>query len=262
MNDQYNMNHPETPDDIINDNNTTYPNPYGTYGNSQQTSYTSSPNDYYGQNNQGYQQNGYYGQNAQGYQQNGYYGQNPQGYQQNGYYEQNPQGYQQNGYYGQNPQGYQQYGYYGQNMVQGTVKNLYNGILMILYPISFIISVIMVQQTFKMMDFESLMTGNYLAITSTGWYSTLSGISSLLSLAMTLFFILDIAQIYKSRYNIVGLILFAILCKPGYFLWRAHILRRPKNGAIAYTIFLGGLFMWYVLWVFQFTLQMVGTMAY
>ena len=210
MNDQYDMNHPETPDDIINDNNATYPNPYGTYGNSQQTSYTSSPNDYYGQNNQGYQQNGYY----------------------------------------------------GQNMVQGTVKNFYNGILMILYPISFIISVIMVQQTFKMMDFESLMTGNYLAITSTGWYSTLSGISSLLSLAMTLFFILDIAQIYKSRYNIVGLILFAILCKPGYFLWRAHILRRPKNGAIVYTIFLGGLFMWYVLWVFQFTLQMVGTMAY
>ena len=147
-------------------------------------------------------------------------------------------------------------------MVPGTVKNFYNGILMILYPISFIISVIMVQQTFKMMDFESLMTGNYLAITSTGWYSTLSGISSLLSLAMTLFFILDIAQIYKSRYNIVGLILFAILCKPGYFLWRAHILRRPKNGAIVYTIFLGGLFMWYVLWVFQFTLQMVGTMAY
>lgn len=248
MNDQYDMNHPESSDDIIIDNNATYPNPYGTYGNSRQTSYNPSPNDYYGQNTQGYQQNEYYGQNAQNYQQNGYYGQNAQGYQQNGYYGQH--------------QGYQQYGYYGQNIVQDTVKNFYNGILMILYPISFIISVIMVQQTFKMMDFESLMTGNYLAITSTGWYSTLSGISSLLSLAMTVFFILDIAQIYKSRCNIVGLVLFAILCKPGYFLWRAHILRRPKTGAIAYTIFLGGLFLWYILWVFQFTLQMVGTMAY
>lgn len=223
MNDQYDMNHPESSDDIINDNNATYPNPYGTYGNSQQTSYNPSSNDYYGQNAQGYQQNGYYGQHHQGY---------------------------------------QQYGYYGQNIVQDTVKNFYHGILMILYPISFIISVIMVQQTFQMMDFESLMTGNYLAITSTGWYSTLSSISSLLSLAMTVFFILDIAQIYKSRCNIVGLVLFAILCKPGYFLWRAHILRRPKTGAIAYTIFLGGLFLWYILWVFQFTLQMVGSMAY
>jgi len=245
--------------DIISDNNATYPNPYDTYGNSQQTF---SQNNYYGQPNQGYPQNGYYGQDQQGYQQNGYYGQGQQGYQQNGYYGQGQQGYQQNGYYGQGQQGYQQSGYYNPSAALGSVKNIHNAILMILYPISFIISVIMVQQTFKVMDFESLMTGNYLAITSTEWYSTLSGISSLISLAMTVFFILDIAQIYKSRYNIVGLILFAILCKPGYFLWRAHILRRPKTGAVAYTIFLGGLFLWYVLWIFQFSLQMIGTVAY
>ena len=233
MNEYSNMNQPDNSDDIIIENNRVYPNPYETPGNAQN----------------GYQQNNYYGQPNQGYQQNGYYGQPNQGYQQNGYY-------------GQPNQGYQQYGYQQSNIMHGTVKELYNRILMILYPISFIISVIMVQQAFKTMDFESLMTGNYLAITSTGWYSNLSGISSILSFAMTVLLVLDIAQMYKKGYNIVGLILFGILFKPGYFLWRSHILQKPKAGAIAYTLFLGGLFMWYVLWVFQFTVQMVGAIPY
>jgi len=227
-----------------------YPNPYS------QNSYGTNPYEsgtyYQNQNPYGepYQQS----QNpySQPYQHNGYYGANNPNY---GYHNPNNQGY---GYYSPNTTYHPYQQAYAQH---GPVKDIYNWILMVLYPISFIVSVIMVQQTFKTVDLESLMTGNYLAITSTGWYSTLSGISSILSLAMTVFAILDIVQLYKQNYPILGCILFTILFKPGYFLWRTHILQRKKTTTVLYTLFLVGLFMWYVLWVFQFTLQMVTTVS-
>ena len=63
-----------------------------------------------------------------------------------------------------------------------------------------------------------------------------SGISSLLSLATLIFFIVDIVMVHKGNYKITGLILFAIFLKAGYFIWRAHILGRKKVVPIIYTV--------------------------
>ena len=49
-------------------------------------------------------------------------------------------------------------------------------------------------------------------------------------------FVLDLMVLYRAEYKITGAILFAILLRPVYFIWRAHLLGQKKLAAILYAV--------------------------
>ena len=218
--------------------------------------------------NQQYQNYGqqYYGQ--QGYnQQYQNYGQ--QNYGQQGYNQQfqnyGQQNYGQQGYnqqyqnYGQ--QGYNQQYYNPQSsrpMPAGDVPGIFNWLIMILFPISYIISFICVKELMSAEMVESIMNGGHMAtITFSPLYNTLSTISSILSLAMLAFSVVDIVLIQQRGYKVLGLILFTIFFRPGYFIWRAHVLGKPKTPYVIYTVAIALLMFSYMGFVFFTTFNTV-----
>ena len=97
-------------------------------------------------------------------------------------------------------------------------------------------------------------------------YTAISLVISLASIAFYSFAIADIYKINKAGYKVTGLILFTILFPIGYFIWRAHLLKQKKTGAIIFTV-IAGIFMmveFAVIFgtVFQVVLQSMSTMYY
>ena len=97
-------------------------------------------------------------------------------------------------------------------------------------------------------------------------YTAISLVISLASIAFYSFAIADIYKINKAGYKVTGLILFTILFPIGYFIWRAHLLKQKKTGAIIFTV-IAGIFMmveFAVIFgtVFQVVLQSMPTMYY
>lgn len=136
----------------------------------------------------------------------------------------------------QNQQNYgQPYGGYQQEW-HGEVKDVFCYALLMIMPLRIIVSLIATASTLSGMSYESIMDGSYAASVTTPLYTALSMFSSLLFIAYVVFVILDIMAIRKQNYKIVGLVLFAILFNPGYYLWRAHILGRNKLVPIIYTV--------------------------
>ena len=218
-------------------------NPYGN-----QNGYNNQYNNPYGN------QNGYNNQNSNPYgSQNGYNNQynNPYG-NQNGYNNQynNPYG-NQNGYNNNynnqynNQNGYRNnYQYNNPNRaMHGNVSDIFCYVLLVLMPLANIISIITYDMTIKVLQgisftesfYDEYMNG-IVELSSQPAYMALAMISNVISIGYIVFVILDIVKIHKENYKITGLILFAIFLKPGYFLWRAHVLGRKKTGPVIYTI--------------------------
>ena len=62
--------------------------------------------------------------------------------------------------------------------------------------------------------------------------------------------ILDIIKISNQKYKITGLVLFAIFLRPGYYIWRAHVLKRKMTFPIIYTIAYSGVTVAYFFYSF------------
>ena len=248
-------------------NNGQYYDPNAGYNNGQ----------YYGQNN-GYNNGQYYGQNN-GYNNGQYYGQN-NGYNNGQYYGQN-NGYNNGQYYGQNA-GYNNGQYYGQNNgqyygpyygpfaqpVREPVSNVFYYILMALTAVSGVATVSVTISMIRSLVDSSLLSGidldavtnsyafiyNYLldVFSNSQTYLIYSRLNSALKFALLMITITDIVLVRRKGYPIFGMILFAIFCRPGYFLWRAHTVNQKKLVPALFTCFYLLLYAYYFLWCFFF----------
>lgn len=252
-------------------NNEQYNN-YGHYNGQQ----------YYGQqpgyNNGQYNNYGQYGEQQ-------YYGQQPNynNGQYNGqqYYSQQP-GYN-NGQYNN----YGQYGgqqYYGQppyytnpqaaftpaEPVLEPVTNIFYYILMGLTAVSLLATLFMskslIASMFSAGNIDSMPTGDFASIysammnqvtTNVPGYNAYSVLNSLLSFAILAVSIVDIVLVHKKGYRIVGLILFTIFCKPGYFLWRAYVVKQKKTVPILFTVGYVLLYIVYFIWCFSYMMNLI-----
>ena len=187
-----------------------------------------------------------------------------QNYGQQGYNQQY-QNYGQQGYdqqyqnYGQ--QNYNQQYYNPQNMQQTMpatdVPGIWNLLIMILFPLSYVIGFITMHQLMNQDVIYGILNGSMDAIIYSPLYNSLSIVGSLISLAMLAFSIVDIVLIHQRGYKILGLILFTILFRPGYFIWRAYVLHKPKMPYILYTIAIGILLLSYMAYIFFTTFNLV-----
>lgn len=148
-------------------------------------------------------------------------------------------------------------GYYNAPQPQhGPVKDIFCYILLIIMPLRLILSWIMSGRIFSGMDYESILDGSYMAAVAEPGYMAASMISSLIGIAFLVFIILDIVEIHKQNYKITGLILFAILLNPGYYIWRSYVLGRKKTFPIIYTIVYSLLMVSYWIYTFFTAFQM------
>ncbi|MCI5712422.1 MAG: hypothetical protein MR324_04695 [Lachnospiraceae bacterium] len=81
-----------------------------------------------------------------------------------------------------------------------------------------------------------------------------------ISIASIVFIVLDIIKINKAHYKITGLILFAIFLQPGYYLWRAYILKKKKAFPIIYTILIVIMWIAYVVYLIYKMMNVFITM--
>lgn len=273
-------------------NNGQYYNQNADYGNGQYYDQNNGYNNgqYSGYGQQGYnnEQSGGYGQ-QQGYNngQYGNYGQQ-QGYNNGQYGGYGQQGYNNGQYGGYGQQGYNngQYGnYYGQQSynngqqpypyaqsepVNEPVTNVFYYILMALTAVSVIVGLIvstsLIRDMLSSMDFVDAVAGADFAylystmmnnMSASGGYALYSVLNSLLSVAILVFSIIDIVVCHKKGYPIVGLILFTILFKLGYFLWRAHVVGQKKTIPVLFTVGYVVLYFVYFIWTFSYMMSIV-----
>lgn len=179
--------------------------------------------------------------NQNNYQNNNQYG-NQNGYQNNNQYG-NQNGYQNNNQYG-NQNGYQNNNWYANQSMpsHGKISNVFCYILLVIMPLANVISILMYNMVFKLMeglsyaDFETEYMQKIFELSGEPSYLILSLLTYGLGIGYIVFVILDIIKIHKQHYKITGLILFAIFLKPGYYIWRAHILGEKKTIPVIYTI--------------------------
>lgn len=221
-----------------------------------------------GYNGQQYYNNGqYYGQNA-GYNNGQYYGQNA-GYNNGQYYGQN-NGYNNGQYYNGQQYANPQAGYNSAKPVGEPVNNIFCYILMALTAISAIIGIIaakgLITNMFSSIDFNAIAGEDFMSMyssmmesfASAPGYSAYSVLNSLLGFAIIAISIVDIVHVHKKGYPILGMILFTIFCKPGYFIWRAYVLKQKKTVPVLYTVAYVLLYLIYFFWSFYFMLNLIA----
>ena len=118
----------------------------------------------------------------------------------------------------------------------GPVSDIFCYLLLIIMPLREIISMVSASSIFQSMTYESIMDGSYMNVMYSGNYVIFSLLSYALLAAFIIFVVIDIVKINKQNYKILGLILFAIFLKPGYYVWRAHLLKRKMAFPIVYTV--------------------------
>ena len=102
-------------------------------------------------------------------------------------------------------------------------------LLLIVMPLREIISMVATSSVFQAMTYDSIMDGSYMNVMYNGSYVIFSLLNYALLAAFIIFVVIDIVKINKQNYKILGLILFAIFLKPGYYVWRAHLFK-TQNG--------------------------------
>lgn len=265
------------------------------YGSQQYNNYAQNGG-YDSQQYNGYaQNNGYNNQQYNGYAQNGGYNNQPynnygpiSGYdnqqynnygQGNGYnnqpYNNYGQGY--NNPYGYNNQPYSQQPYanpqgaYNRPMpALEPVTNVFYYILMALTAVTTIISILAAKGLITNMfsaidldaaagtDFATMYSSMLYSFTNAPGYSAYATLNSLLGFAILAVSIIDIVQVHKKGYPILGLILFTILCKPGYFIWRAYVLKQKKTIPVLFTVSYVVLYIIYFFWAFSYMLSLMA----
>lgn len=127
-------------------------------------------------------------------------------------------------------------GGYNNQPQHGPVSDVFCFILLTIMILQYLTSFIMMGNIFSSLNYNNIMDGSYIYNAYSGTNLLVMLFSYALSIGFIIFIVLDIIKIYKQHYKITGLILFAIFCNPGYYLWRAHILGRKKTGPIIYTV--------------------------
>lgn len=159
--------------------------------------------------------------------------------------------YQQNANQQSNERPYQQYQQYQQsNQPQYNaytayeepkpeVKNVFAYILMALVALSvivgFVVNVI-VSQAYSMGNSLEEVVDATLVLSQQPTVLILSTITDVLFWITVALLVFDIIQLHKAGKKIGGAIAFAILLRPAYFIWRAHLLGQKKVMPIIYTI--------------------------
>lgn len=82
----------------------------------------------------------------------------------------------------------------------------------------------------------------------------LSTLNDVIFIAMVACLVIDIMQLHKAGKKIGGAIAFAILLRPAYFIWRAHLLGQKKALPIIYAIVV------YLVTIAQFGVLMSASM--
>lgn len=171
--------------------------------------------------------------------------------------------------YGQNPYANPQAAYNRAEPVREPVTNIFYYMLMAFTAASTIISIIaakgLINNMFSSIDLDAMAGTDFASIYSSMMYSfsTMPGYSayaafnSLLRFAILTVSIVDIVLVHKKGYPILGLILFTILCKPGYFIWRAYVLKQKKAIPVLFTVGYVLLYIGYFIWCFSYMLNMV-----
>lgn len=257
-------------------NNGQYYNQNSSYNNGQYYGQNNgcSNGQYYNQNNnynsgQYYNQNNNYS-NGQYYNQNNgqYYGQN-NGYNNGQYYGQNSN-YNNGQYYGGQQYANPQTAYSPAEPAGEPVTNTFCYILMALTAISAIIGIIaakgIITNMFASVDFNAIAGDDFASTYSSMMnsfanapgYSAYSVLNSLLGFAIIVISIIDIVHVHKKGYPILGMILFTIFCKPGYFIWRAYVLKQKKTVPVLYTVAYVLLYIIYFFWSFYFMLSLIS----
>lgn len=238
------------------------------YNNGQNTGYNNQQ--YYGPGT-GYNNGQYYNQNnGQYYGQNGSYN-NGQYYNPNNgqYYGQNNT-YNSGQYYGGPQYTNPQAAYRPAEPVREPVSNVFCYILMALTAISAIIGIIaargLITNMFSSIDLNAIAGEDFMSMYSSMMnsfanapgYSAYSVLNSLLGFAIIVISIIDIVHVHKKGYPILGMILFTIFCKPGYFIWRAYVLKQKKTVPVLFTVAYVLLYIFYFFWSFYFMLNLVA----
>jgi len=156
---------------------------------------------------------------------------------QNNYYQQNTERpYQQY----QNTNGQSQYqGYSIYEEAKPEIKPIYANLAMVLVVLSTIVAFVvstLASKAYSMGDTLEEVLDATLAITQEPQMLLLSTISDVLFWLTVVFLVLDIMQLNKAGKKIGGAIAFAILLRPVYFIWRAHLLGNKKTFPIIYTV--------------------------
>lgn len=119
------------------------------------------------------------------------------------------------------------------------VKNLYAYILMGLVAITNVVNFIynvIASRAYSMGDTIEEIVNATLVIAQEPEMLVLTTLSDFLFWGTVAFVALDIIQLHKAGKKIGGAIAFAILLRPAYFIWRAHLLGQKKLVPILYAI--------------------------
>ena len=254
------------------------------FGSQQYNNYTQNA----GYNNQQYnnyaQNNGYDSQQYNNYGQgNGYNNQPYNNYGPTGGYNNYGQGggYNNHPYHNYGPGYNNSYGYNNQPYAnpQGAynrsmpapepVTNIFYYILMALTAAATIINIFAAKglitnmfsaidlETAAGTDFATMYSSMLYSFTNAPGYSAYAALNSLFSFAILAVSIIDIVQVHKKGYPILGLILFTIFCKPGYFIWRAYVLKQKKTVPVLFTVSYVLLYIIYFLWSFFYMISLM-----
>lgn len=262
----------------------------GGYGNGQQYY---DQNGGYSNGQQYYDQNGGYGNGQQSYGQNvdynntqyGTYGPNT-GYNngQYGTYGQNAgynngqyNGYNPNSggqYYGGNPYANPQAAHQQAQTAAQPVSNIFCYILMVITAISTIATIAVVISMLQSL-FDGSITSSFDpgALSEEGYasmyallldimantpaYSIYSVFNSVFRFGIIIVSIIDIVQVRQKGYPILGMVLFTIFFKPGYFIWRAHATKQKQLVPVLFTIFYVFLYVVYFVWCFSLAFRYI-----
>ena len=162
--------------------------------------------------------------------------------QQNNYqYWEGPQNpYQQNGNPQMSERTYQQYQQYTPYQeVLPEAKNWPAYVAMVLVVISTALSFavnVFLSQAYSMGNSLEEVIDVTLALSEQPTVLVLSTISDVVFIATVAFLVFDIMQLHKAGKKIGGAIAFAILLRPVYFIWRAHLLGQKKAMPIVYAV--------------------------
>lgn len=174
------------------------------------------------------------------------------------------QGYETENSFAQNPyinNTYQTYTTYQEPRV--VVKNTFAYILMALVAGSAIINYLASMMT--MDAFNQVMSIDIEAVLDllmvSRDFAVLSYLGDTIFWVSIVFFALDIMALYKAQYKITGAILFAILLRPAYFIWRAHLLGQKKTMGIVYTICYYGFCIFEYVIIFMKAFEFAATMV-
>ena len=138
---------------------------------------------------------------------------------------------QQNGYQ------YQQYTPYQEVLPQ--VKNWPAYVAMVLVAIMGVLSIVGTVMGLEVYGQATSIDEMYAllgAVMETPGYEVLAFFTNVVSYATIALLILDIIQLYKAGKKIGGAIAFAILLRPAYFIWRAHLLGTKKTLPIIFAV--------------------------